>query len=53
MREMLIDTIAYIPPARALDNLTAEQAERRVPGANHSIAEIVAHLDPRKRGVFR
>jgi hypothetical protein len=53
MREMLIDTIAYIPPARALDNLTAEQAERGVPGANHSIAEIVAHLDPRKRGVFR
>ena len=44
MREILIDTIAYIPPARALDSLTSEQAERRVAGANHSIAEIVAHL---------
>lgn len=45
MRETLIETIAYIPPARALDQLTSEQAEHHVAGANHSIAEIVAHLE--------
>jgi uncharacterized damage-inducible protein DinB len=45
MREMLIDTIAYIPPARALEGLTPEDADRRLPGANHTIAEIVAHMD--------
>jgi uncharacterized damage-inducible protein DinB len=45
MREHLIDTLAYIPPARALEHLTPEEAECRVPGTNHSIAEIVAHLD--------
>ena len=44
MREFLIDTVAYIPPARALEQLDAEDAERRLPGANHSVAEIVAHL---------
>ncbi len=33
-----------MPPARLLDGLTAAQAEARVPGAPHSIAEIVAHL---------
>jgi uncharacterized damage-inducible protein DinB len=43
-RELLLDTLAYIPPARALEQLTPDQAERRVAGANHSIAEIVAHL---------
>jgi uncharacterized damage-inducible protein DinB len=42
--ELLSDTLAYIPPARALEGLSPEDAERRVAGANHSIAEIVAHL---------
>jgi uncharacterized damage-inducible protein DinB len=45
VRELLIDTLAHIPPASALDRLTLEEAERRVPGANHSIAEIVAHMN--------
>jgi uncharacterized damage-inducible protein DinB len=45
MRELLIDTIAHIPPPKALEHLTSEQAERRVAAAAHSIAEIVAHLD--------
>ena len=45
MRELLTDTFAYIPPARALESLTVDAAERRIPGASHSIAEIVAHLD--------
>ena len=45
MREFLTDTLAYIPPARAVDSLSSEDAERRLPGASHSIAEIVAHLN--------
>lgn len=44
MREMLVDTVAYMPPAEALNGLTPEEAERRVEGAPHSIAEIVAHM---------
>jgi uncharacterized damage-inducible protein DinB len=45
VRELLIETLAHIPPASALEHLTADEAERRVPGANHSIAEIVAHMN--------
>jgi uncharacterized damage-inducible protein DinB len=41
---MLIETFAHIPPAQALEGLSAADAERRVPGVNHSIAEIVAHV---------
>lgn len=44
MRELLIQTLAYIPPANALDGLSAADAERRLERANHSIAELVAHL---------
>jgi uncharacterized damage-inducible protein DinB len=43
-RELLIDTIAYIPPARVLEGLAPEEAERHAPGATHSIAQIVAHI---------
>jgi uncharacterized damage-inducible protein DinB len=43
-RELLLDTVAFVPPGRALDGLTPEEAERHVPGVTHSIAEIVAHL---------
>ena len=45
MRELLTDTLAHIPPANALDGLSPEEAECHVPGTNHSIAEIVAHLN--------
>ncbi|HET7218354.1 MAG TPA: DinB family protein [Vicinamibacterales bacterium] len=45
MRELLIDTLAYLSPVNALDGLGTEDAERRLDGANHSIAEIVAHLE--------
>ncbi len=41
---MLIETLAYMPPARALEHLSAEDAQRPLPGANHTIAEILAHL---------
>jgi uncharacterized damage-inducible protein DinB len=42
--ELLLNPIAYIPPPRSLDGLPAEDASRRIPGGNHSIVEIVAHL---------
>jgi uncharacterized damage-inducible protein DinB len=44
IRELLVDTMAYTPPARALAELSTEDAERRLPNANHSIAEILAHM---------
>lgn len=43
-RELLVDTVAHIPPPHALEGLTLEQAGRTVPGATHSIAELVAHM---------
>jgi uncharacterized damage-inducible protein DinB len=42
-RELLVETFVHMPPARALEQLGIEDAERRQ-GAVHSIAEIVAHL---------
>ena len=39
-----IETFAHIPPAQAIAGLSAADAERRVSGVNHSIAEIVAHV---------
>lgn len=44
IREFLIEPLAYIPPARALEGLSSADAERRIPGANHSVAEVVAHM---------
>jgi uncharacterized damage-inducible protein DinB len=43
-RLLLIETYAHIPPVSALEALDRPDAERRVPGAPHSIAEIVAHM---------
>jgi uncharacterized damage-inducible protein DinB len=45
MRELLTDTIVHIPPAKALEELSLEEAECHVPGTHHSIAEIVAHMN--------
>ena len=45
VREWLVDTVSHMPPARALEALAAGDAERRVPGLNHSIAEILSHMD--------
>ena len=36
--------MAYLAPDKSLDGLAPADAERRVAGADHSIAEIVAHL---------
>ena len=43
-RELLIETYPHIPPARALEDLASDEAERRLSGTTHSVAEIVAHL---------
>ncbi len=43
-RPLLIDTVPFLNPRDALDGVTAALADRRVPGAPHTIAEIVAHL---------
>lgn len=45
MRELLIDTLAYLSPVNVVAELPAEDAERRLEGTNHSIAELVAHMD--------
>ena len=43
-REHLISTHAYLAPAKTLDGLSAADAERRVDGVPHSIADLVAHM---------
>jgi uncharacterized damage-inducible protein DinB len=43
-RDLLIDTTPFMPPGRILEGLSAADAERRAPGAPHSIAEVVAHM---------
>ena len=43
-RQWLIDTHAHMPPAKVLEQLITDDAERRFQNANHSIAEIVAHM---------
>jgi uncharacterized damage-inducible protein DinB len=42
--EFLVAPIAFLAPDKSLDGLASADAERRVPGADHSVAEIVAHL---------
>ena len=41
-QELLTEPIGFLAPARALEGLSPELADRRVDGATHSIAEIVA-----------
>jgi uncharacterized damage-inducible protein DinB len=43
-RELLTDTTPYLSPRDVLDGITADEAEWRIPGAPHTIAEIVAHM---------
>jgi uncharacterized damage-inducible protein DinB len=43
-RELLIDTAPYLSPRLALEGLTPDLAERRLPGTPHTIAAIVAHM---------
>lgn len=44
VRELLVETLAYMPPHRVLDEVSAEAAARRIHGLPHTIVEIVAHL---------
>ena len=44
LREFLSSPITHLAPAKALDGLDATAAEGHLPGAPHSIAEIVAHM---------
>jgi uncharacterized damage-inducible protein DinB len=43
-RALLIETHSHMPPEHALEQLTAEEAERPPSGTAHSIADIVAHM---------
>ncbi len=42
--ELLVRPVAHMPPDQVVAGLSAEDAARRVPGVNHSIVEIVAHM---------
>jgi len=44
-RELLIETLPMMPPLRALEGLSEADVARRLPGAPHSIGEIVAHME--------
>lgn len=44
VQELLTAPLAYLAPEKVLDGLSPQDAERRVAGAPHSVAEIVAHL---------
>jgi uncharacterized damage-inducible protein DinB len=43
-RELLIEPVEFLAPEGVLDGLSPDLADRRLAGASHSIAEIVAHL---------
>lgn len=43
-KELLLSPLAYMPPPRVLDGLDPGESARAVPGAPHSIVEILAHL---------
>ena len=42
--EMLQASFAYMPPARLLEGLSPAAAATRLPGAPHTIVELLAHL---------
>ena len=44
-KELLTSPMAHMPPARALEGLSSEQSGVRLPGASHSVVEILAHMD--------
>ena len=44
LHEFLTSPVAYLAPGKALDGLSAAQAEQKSVGVEHSIAGIVAHL---------
>jgi uncharacterized damage-inducible protein DinB len=44
LHEFLVAPIAHQTPEKTLDGLSSADAERRVSGVPHSVAEIVAHM---------
>ena len=44
VRELLIETTTHVPPSRAIENVSADEAVRRFSGVSHSMAEILAHM---------
>ena len=44
LRDFLSSPVTFLAPEKALDGLDATAAEAHLPGAPHSIAEIVAHM---------
>lgn len=42
--EFLLSPVAYLAPEKTLDGLSADDADRLIPGTAHSIAELVAHM---------
>jgi len=44
LREFLSSPVTFLAPDKALDGLDRTAAEAHLPGAPHSIAEIVAHI---------
>lgn len=43
-KELLLSPLAYMPPSRLLAGLEPAESARVIPGATHSIVEILAHL---------
>jgi uncharacterized damage-inducible protein DinB len=43
-RELLTSPVIYLAPEKAIDGLSSADAERRIDGMSHSVAEIAAHL---------
>lgn len=43
-QELFVDTHPHMPPPNVLEGLETADAERRLPDAPHSIAEIIAHM---------
>jgi len=41
----LVQTLAHIPPAFAIEDLSDTQANSKLPNTPHSISEIVAHME--------
>lgn len=44
LERLLDEGSAFVPPSRAFSDLSVEVACRRIDGAPHTIAEIVAHM---------
>ena len=39
-----VDTTTHVPPTRAIEGLSVQEAMQHLTGASHSIAQILAHV---------